>query len=329
LASADPPDPEAAVQKFERAVELGGDTPDTLRLRLGEALLGQDRLDEAEQQFQRVVQLHPANARAHLGLARLAIRRGDPEQSRVHLEHSLGDPHAQKASRLLLVEVQQRLGKEPSAEVLREAAELPRDPSWPDPFWEDAMRLRTGMKASLYRAELLLHQGRTLDAIPILQQTVHEYPDSYYAWLVFGRALTKQRKLKAAEQALQKALELAPVSAETQFYLGVARYLQANYRGAEAMFRSAIEAKPDFAPAHYDLGRCLLHKGDRDGAIEAFRAALRYEADYADAHTSLSQQLVAKGQRDEALAEARLALQYNPADAIAKKLVELLTGRTP
>ena len=102
LTSADPPDPEAAIQKFQRAVELGGDHPDTLRLRLTEALLGQDRLDEAEQQLQHVIELDPANTRAHLGLARVAIRRGEPEKSQAHLESALGDPHAKKASRTAL-----------------------------------------------------------------------------------------------------------------------------------------------------------------------------------------------------------------------------------
>jgi tetratricopeptide (TPR) repeat protein len=327
LTSADPPDPEAAIQKFQRAVELGGDHPDTLRLRLAETLLGQDRLDEAEQPFQHVVELNPANARAHLGLARVAIRRGELEKSQSHLEHTLGDPHAQKASRQLLAEVQQRLGKEPSAVELHEPAELPADAPWPDPYWEEAMRLRTGMKAQLYRAERWLRQGRLLDAVPLLQQTVHDYPDSYYAWLVYGRALIKQRNLKAAEQALSTALKLAPDSAETQFHLGVALYLQGNYRNAEAMFRSATELQPNYAQAHYNLGHCLLKKGDRDGAIEAFRTALRCQADYVDAHTSLSELLAEKGQRDEALTHARLALQYNPADPFAKNLLQRLTGQ--
>ena len=51
-----------------RAAEVGRDSSGALRLRLGEALLGQDRLEEAEQQFQRVLQSESANARAHLGL---------------------------------------------------------------------------------------------------------------------------------------------------------------------------------------------------------------------------------------------------------------------
>jgi tetratricopeptide (TPR) repeat protein len=324
LVLADPPDPDAAIHKFQRAVELGGDTPDALRLRLGEVLLGQDRLEEAEQQFQRIVQLDSANARANLGLARVALRRGDPEQSLGHLQPALGDSRVKKACRLLLAEVQQRLGKGPSAEALREVAQLPEDPGWPDPFWEEATRLKTGMKAQLYRAESWLRNGRIPDAIRLLQQTVRDYPDSYYAWLMFGRALTRQRNLKVAEQALNTALKLAPDSAETQFYLGVALFLQKDYRAAEALFRNAVKIKPDFAMAHYNFGCCLRQQGDRAGALEAFRVALQCKADYADAHSGLSDLLVKNGQYAEALVHARLALQSNPADATARKLVQRL-----
>src|SRR5262249_24515009 len=107
LAAADPPDPITAIQHFQRAVDLGGDTPDALRLHLAEALLGQDRLDEAERQFKRVLELNPANARAHLGLARLAIVRGNAADSESHVKLAMADPHSKKASRLLWVEVQQ------------------------------------------------------------------------------------------------------------------------------------------------------------------------------------------------------------------------------
>jgi len=324
LAAADPPDPDAAMQNFQRAVDRGGDAPQALRLRLGEALLGQDRLEEAEQQFQRVLQLDAANARAHLGLARVAIRRGDPEKSRGHLERALADPHAKKASRLLLAEVQQRLGKELPAEELGRAAQLPEDPAWPDPFWEDVARLTTGMRTHLSRADKWLRQGRVREAISLVQQTVRDYPDAYHAWLMLGRALIKERNFKEAEQALNTALKLAPDSPETQFHLGVALFLQGKQPAAETLFRSATEAKPNFAMAHYNLGHCLQHKGDRAGATEAFRVALRCQPDYADAHTALSQLLVKNGQSVEALAHARLALQYNPADATAKKLVQRL-----
>jgi tetratricopeptide (TPR) repeat protein len=322
LAVADPPDPSTAVQKFERAVELAGDSPDALRLRFAETLLGQDRLEEAEQQFQRVLQLNPANARAHLGLARLAVRQGNPETSRGHLDFALADPHTKKASRLLLAEVQRRLGKEPSADEAREVARLPADAAWPDPFWDEVTRLMTGMKNELRRAEALLHQGRVIDAIVLLQQIVRDYPDSYYAWLIFGRALIKQKNLKAAEKALQTSVKLAPDSAEAHFYLGVTLFSQGNYASAETQFRSATEAKPDYAAAHYNLGHCLLHKGNRAGAMEAFRVALRCQREFSEAHTRLSMLLAEDGHHAEAFAHARLALQYNPADATAKRIAQ-------
>ncbi|HLJ96082.1 MAG TPA: tetratricopeptide repeat protein [Gemmataceae bacterium] len=329
LASADPPDPAAALECFQRAVEVGGDVPRTLRLRLAEALLGEDRLPEAEQAFQHVLRSDPANARAHLGLARLALRRNDPGTSRSHLDRAASDPHAKKASRLLLVEVQQRLGKEVPADEVRATAALPADPAWPDPFWEEVIRLQTGMKVQLARAQRWLRQGRVPEALALLQKTTQDYPDSYYAWLMFGKALVKQRNLKNGEQALRTSLKLAPDSAEVQFQLGVALFLQGNVAGAEGQFRSALEINPNMASAHYNLGHCLVRKGDRAGGIEEFQTALRCQADYAEAHTMLGELFAGNGQSALALRHARLALQFNPADATARRVLIHLLRQIP
>src|SRR5262249_30843390 len=52
----------AGLGSLERAVELSGDLP-APRLRLGEALLEQGRLDEAERHFRHVLEREPTNAR--------------------------------------------------------------------------------------------------------------------------------------------------------------------------------------------------------------------------------------------------------------------------
>src|SRR5207253_1186304 len=131
-------------------------------------LLSQDRLEAAEQQFQRLLNSNPAHARAHLGLARLAIRRGNPEKSLAELDRAAANPHTKKAARLLLAEVQQRLGTEFSSDAVRETAQLPDDSAWPDPYREEVARLATGMKADLRRATALLNQGQTAAAISLL-----------------------------------------------------------------------------------------------------------------------------------------------------------------
>jgi cytochrome c-type biogenesis protein CcmH/NrfG len=78
-------DTDRAIAQIQRAVQLQGDAP-AMRLRLAEALLEQGRLDEAEEQYRRLLDLDPGNPRGFLGLGRLAYQRGDMRTSREHLD---------------------------------------------------------------------------------------------------------------------------------------------------------------------------------------------------------------------------------------------------
>jgi Tfp pilus assembly protein PilF len=132
-----PNDPEVAIAKLQRAVELRDGHFDRARLRLGELLLRQGRLEEAEDHFREVLRQDPENALAHLNLARIARERGDLQASLKHLSRPMEGVYTRKASCLLAAEVHQRLGNEKVANQERQrAAKLPRDQDWPDPMVE-------------------------------------------------------------------------------------------------------------------------------------------------------------------------------------------------
>jgi tetratricopeptide (TPR) repeat protein len=321
-------EPEAAIAKLQRAAELFGSRFDGARLRLGELLLRQGRQDEAEDQFLRVLHQNSENARADLNLARIARERGDLQASLEHLNRSRGDFHTQKASHILLAEVHQRLGNETAAsEERQQAAKLPKDADWPDPLVEEVTRLRTGKQVRLAAAAQLISQGRVREATAALQRIVQDYPDSDWAWLLFGRALLGQKNLTAAEPALRTAVKLAPASTEAHFYLGTVLLLQGSPQTAADCFRKATAIKPDFAEAHHNLAHCLLRQSDPAGAIEAFRAALSCKPDYAEAHLDLAGILAKQGRSAEALSHLRYAAELNPADPRPKKLLEQVQKR--
>jgi tetratricopeptide (TPR) repeat protein len=72
------------------------------RLLAGEAALARHELDAAERLFRQVADADPRNAIAVAGLARVAIRRNDPDQARALAEEALAiDPEEAAASRLL------------------------------------------------------------------------------------------------------------------------------------------------------------------------------------------------------------------------------------
>jgi tetratricopeptide (TPR) repeat protein len=315
-------DPAAAIPKLERAADLCGGTPDAPRLRLAESLLGQGRTVEATDQFHHILWRDPANARAHLGLARVAYECDELPHSLAQLRQCADDQFTRKAASVLMAEIDQRLGDKPAvAQHLHRAKRLPDDPVWPDPFVEELDRLKKGTQAGIAHMERLLAHNRVAEAVRFLRQRVQDDPDAHWAWLWLGRLLIQQEQFEAAEPVLREAVRRAPKSIETQFYLGVVFYCQGKSREAAPFFRRAAELKSDYALAHYNLGHCLIRQGERTAALGAFRLAVRCKPNLADAHTNLGDLLIQDGQYAEGLVHLRHAVALNPGDSRANKLL--------
>jgi tetratricopeptide (TPR) repeat protein len=316
-------DPDAALPKLRRTVELCGDTPAAPRLLLAEVLLNQGNLDESEGHYRHLLKRDPRNAWAHLGLARIAAARDRPQDGLADLHQAAASPYCGKAAQTLLAQVQQRLGNaEAAATALRRAADLPDDPGWPDPFVEAIEELQIGERASLKRAARFINQDRVPEGVRLLRQTTRDYPDSYGAWLMLGQGLLKGQDFADAEQALRRAERLAPTPVDARYFLGVALLEKGDHRAAADCFREAAKLKADYALAYYQLGRCLVRLEDRAGAIGAFRDAVRCKPDLADAHAELGELLLQVGQKEEALRHLRQAVDINPALARARQLLE-------
>jgi uncharacterized protein HemY len=72
------------------------------RLLAADGALARGELEHAERLFGQVADADPRNAIAHVGLARVASRRGDRDGARGHLEQALQiDPDEAAARRLL------------------------------------------------------------------------------------------------------------------------------------------------------------------------------------------------------------------------------------
>jgi tetratricopeptide (TPR) repeat protein len=318
-------DPDAALPRLRRAVELCGRTPDAPRLWLGEVLLEQGHLDEAEKHFREALQVNPNHPRAFLGLGRLALARDRLSDALEPLQRAASSPYTRQRANTLLAQVQQRLGQTAeAAKTLHQAAALPGDLPWPDPFVEEVARLQVGERARLAKARTLFQQGQAPEGIRLLSQTVQDYPRSFAAWLMLGQGLFGLREYADAEKALREAIRLAPEAVDAHYALGLSLLEQGNLAEAAVSLRRAIEIKPDFALAYYQLSRCLHGQNDPKGSLEALRNAVRHKPDLADAHAALGEQLAREGQKAEALFHLRCAGNLGPLDPKRKTLLEQL-----
>jgi tetratricopeptide (TPR) repeat protein len=320
-------DRDAAIPVLQRAADHCHSNP-APRLRLAELLLQQGRLDDAERQFRMVASAGSAESRSHLGLARIAQRRGALQEAMDHIEHVTANPLARKAALTLRAAIREELGAGADARAdLLLAATQPDDPPWPDPMVEEVERLKVGVDAQLVLADQLLRQDRTGEALDVLENTARIAPESEAAHLALGHALLRVKQPAQAERTLRRAVELAPASAEAHFQLGNALFLQDQRGRAAKSFRAAITCNAAHALAHYNLAHCLMRQDDRAGAIAEFRTSLRFRPDHADSHTNLGDLLGQDGKIGEAIEHLENAVRLAPADERARKLLSDLRVR--
>lgn len=318
-------DLQAARAKLERAVPLCGDELDGPQLSLAEVWLGLEDFDEAQRHFSLLLEKNPRHARAHLGLARIAVKRGNLRASLEPLSLAQRSPCTRQAACELLAEVHQRLGNQTRAEAARRrAAELPIDLNWPDALRDELAEMRTGKANWLRQADAHNREGHPAAALALLQHTVQDYPDADDGWFALGRAYYERKMLAPAEDALRRAAALAPTNYEPVNELG--RVLIAQNNRAEAMkcFRKALELKPSCAQAWYNLGSCLVGADDRTGALEAYGNAVRYAPEMFEAQFALAVLLAQTGQHAEALVHAQHAVRLRPSHPSARQLLEQL-----
>lgn len=71
------------------ALETGSKTGSETQLKLGKALLNEDRVAEAIVQFQAIVEAHPKHARAHFHLGRASAKQNDPDAAQEFYRRAL------------------------------------------------------------------------------------------------------------------------------------------------------------------------------------------------------------------------------------------------
>lgn len=319
-------DPERALPKLRRAVELGGEEELTARMRLAETLAAEEQLDAAQQEANYVLARSPASSRARLLLGRMFLQNGKLPDAREALEKVRTDPRARPAALALLAEVYERLGEMDESRRAAQAAGV--NPAahgavaWPDKFADEVIQLRRGRRAELAVADGLLAQNRPHEALAALKTTLEQYPELGWAWLLSGRAHLALADARKAEADLRRSIDLLPESVESHFYLGAALVAQERLLEAAAAFRRATEITPDFALAHYYLAECQSKLGEVDGAVSSLRRAVAAKPDLAAGHIFLARLLHQRGETIEALSHAQAALQLQPKNAQTRRLFD-------
>jgi len=226
----------------------------------------------AAENYQRVIELEPANDEALNRLAWLWILRGHPERA-VEI--------AAKAVNL----------NPSAANLTMQAMAL----DW-DGQYDEAIRVALqavdkdplSADAHAVLGEVYADRNNWTRALDEAEQAVKLDPNSASVERSMGYVLSMQGRQDEAFDAYAKAVELDPKLG--YIYISAGKLYQAmnDYDNAIAQFEQAVQANPD-TPTGYDaLGHASALNGDPDRAISTLRKAIELDPDYAPAYAHLA-----------------------------------------
>jgi TolB-like protein/class 3 adenylate cyclase/Tfp pilus assembly protein PilF len=132
-----------------------------------------------------------------------------------------------------------------------------------------------------------------------LETAIAMQPDLASAHEIYGWYLVATGEVDAGLAESRRAVELDPLSSETNTYLGVNLYLARRYDEAIKQLRTAINTDPDYVYAHLFLGRVYARTGRFSEAVAELRTAAQL-APFPEQESALGRAYADAGDRSKA-----------------------------
>ena len=172
--------------------------------------------------------------------------------------------------------------------------------------------------------------GRLREAEEAYRKAIEIDPTLAAAWSNLGNLLSNAGRTEEAEEAYRKAIETDPEYAKGWGNLGGLLSKTGRTEEAEEAYRKAIDIDPQLAEEWHNLGILLSDAGREREAEEACRKAVDIDPQLAEGWSNLGILLSDAGRAGEAEEAYRAGIDANPGDAdLRNQLAYLLceTGR--
>lgn len=200
------------------------------------------------------------------------------------------------------------------------------------------------LRSQLHRADRLMLDEKYSEAVPILEETLRRWPQSYYARERLGWALLDSRRPGEAAEQFRAVLDAQPRYGGAHSGFGESLLWDGRLAEAQREFETAVRLDPAKAHGHLGLGHVLYRKWwemEGLGSMSRFghvqrrgpaalhhRELLRESAGHlrracaldpaqAFCHTNLGDVLLWDGDYAGAVAELREAIRLAPEDSTA------------
>ncbi len=285
-----------------------------LQNRVGLVYVALGQLDDAEQHFQRAIEL------ARLGNANLEEKgqilrsQGNArsasavilESSRLNIELS--------AAHSNLARVYEKLGKHDK--VMAELDQLNKDGinlvGAPERGTTADQPVSPQVARLLAKGESLMRAGKLHEAMQEFRNVTAIDPEVALAHHQLGLAAALTNNPEIAVQELEVATRLDPADASSHNNLGLSYANTGEIEKAQTEFEKAIALSPRLSDAAINLGNLLSSQGRYGEASNAFAQAVISNPRSPTAHSSLATMLSLKGDHRQAIEEFRRALAINP-----------------
>ncbi len=274
-----------------------GQNPETLQK--GLALHNSGDLQQAEQEYQKILRLDPRHADALHLIGVIGQQRGEPALAIEYIGKAIAVNRSNAVYHTNLAAAHQTLSR------FRDAEQCCRQ----------AIRLQPRYAEAHYNLALALESQQRPDAAAEeYRRAIELKPSIAEAHLNLGNVLRSQQKMDEAEECFRKAIEVRPQYAAAHNNLGNLYDLRGDADAAIAAFRRALECDPNYFEPQYALASVLQSRHRIDEAIEAFERAQRLNPARADVAARVGGALLAAQRLEEAAAAFEQSIAINPHD---------------
>jgi tetratricopeptide (TPR) repeat protein len=317
----------AAIAALKRATKINPNIVPTIGMLAGAYL--EDGADkEADALLRPRVTDKTNDQRLLFEMARIEANAGAVEKAIALAERAASAPPRRREIHHLLAQLYQRKGDDAAARRQTRLLELlpPSDEhsNWPDAIAFQLVKYARGIDAMAFQARQLVAQGRSQDAVQLLEQMAPEEKASPSCAASLAIAKAHLEQFKEAEQILN-AVE-AKDDPNILFAFGIVASLQGRYAEAADHYRrlaasATSGARSKFADgAFVNQGLCFLALKKEDDAMKAFEKALKPNPGNVEAIERLAALYLKKNRKADAARILEDAALLEPNDETIKEL---------
>ena len=257
-----------------------------------------DRLDEAIDYYNRLLEFNIDNDKIYYQLGHIYLRKDDKLNAvsafKLALEHNENNPYVNNSLAYAFVRIELY---DDAIEYYQRAIKLNPDAKWTSIVCHALGAVYAEIKNNYEAAEATYQAGLVLDPENIelllslgdllmvkgdLNKAIRTYcdgitlaPDNYLAYAKAGLALWEKDYLEESVVAFHKSIELNPNFEISQNNLGVV-YLDGMGTPKEAVeyFLNAISLNPNYTLAYFNAGRAYQALGESTKAAEYYQMAM-------------------------------------------------------